>query len=207
MGQRGTQFTKRERERLLGEVQRAWCRGDAAWEIGRKLEVSDAQVEFWIVELKRRWRQEFAEEASHRRDAELTKLDELERTYWRAWIESMAPKETTMTERGMGDRRRPSESEEETAVDDLIASALEPVRVRLTTERRDGNPAFLAGVLACIDRRCRLLGLDEPQAVEITMVKSIAAKLAEEMGNGLTEQDVLDEAKRILDEAKGGARR
>lgn len=81
------------------------------------------------------------------------------------------------------------------------------VRVRLTTERRDGNPAFLAGVLACIDRRCRLLGLDEPQAVEVRITREIAAKLAEEMAGGLTEQDVLDEAKRILDEAKGAKRR
>jgi hypothetical protein len=29
-------------------------------------------------------------------------------------------------------------------------------------EQRDGNPAFLAGVMSCIERRCKLLGLDAP---------------------------------------------
>jgi hypothetical protein len=32
---------------------------------------------------------------------------------------------------------------------------------------RDGNPAYLEGVFRCIDRRCKLLGLDAPNRHEI----------------------------------------
>jgi hypothetical protein len=35
-------------------------------------------------------------------------------------------------------------------------------------EQRDGNPAFLAGVMSCIERRCKLLGLDAPVKSELT---------------------------------------
>jgi hypothetical protein len=35
-------------------------------------------------------------------------------------------------------------------------------------EQRDGNPAFLAGVMSCIERRCKLLGLDAPAKAELT---------------------------------------
>jgi hypothetical protein len=35
-------------------------------------------------------------------------------------------------------------------------------------EGQTGNPAFLAGVLACIAKRCQILGLDEPRKMDIT---------------------------------------
>lgn len=48
---------------------------------------------------------------------------------------------------------------------------------------RDGNPAYLQGVLACIEKRCKLLGLDAPvrtdTRIDILDVRnSIEGKLA-----------------------------
>lgn len=33
---------------------------------------------------------------------------------------------------------------------------------------QSGNPAFLSGVMSCIDRRCKLLGLDAPTESKVT---------------------------------------
>ncbi len=35
------------------------------------------------------------------------------------------------------------------------------------SEQRNGNPAYLSGVQWCIDRRCKLLGLDAPIKAQI----------------------------------------
>ena len=47
-------------------------------------------------------------------------------------------------------------------------------------EQRDGNPAFLQGVLNCIDRRCKLLGIDAPTRTDNRNYDIDLSKLSDE---------------------------
>ncbi len=75
---------------------------------------------------------------------ELAKIDRLEREYWRGWERSCQDAETMRQE---GD-----------------AGGVEKV-VR-TAKGQAGNPQFLAGVERCIERRCKILGIDAPTKME-----------------------------------------
>ncbi len=77
---------------------------------------------------------------------ELAKIDALERTYWKAWRRSCKDREVQTAEKVTGDTARS--------------------KAATRREGQSGNPAFLAGVERCIDRRCKLLGLDAPRKLE-----------------------------------------
>lgn len=92
--------------------------------------------------LRDRWLASSVRDFNHARAQELAKVDKLEQTYWTAWLDSTRPKEsrTTGQEEGREKKRRAT----------------------IRTEERDGDPRYLAGVMSCIDKRCKLLGLDAP---------------------------------------------
>lgn len=82
---------------------------------------------------------------------EIQKINTLEQEYYDAWMRSKESRERTVTERL-----------ERGGDEDNLAR----IRARIASEERDGNPNFLAGVQWCIDRRCKLLGLDTPAKID-----------------------------------------
>jgi hypothetical protein len=81
------------------------------------------------------------------RAVEIEKINHLEQVYWEAWERSVGEKEQSTTER----------------VEDVTTRLL----ARVVKTDSDGNAAFLAGIQWCIDKRCKLLGLDAPTKNEI----------------------------------------
>jgi hypothetical protein len=63
-----------------------------------------------------------------------------------------------------------------------------------------GDPAFLEGVMKCIERRCKLLGLDSPIKIDISAQVRALAEAA-----GLDPEEAVAEAHLVLQEMKGGA--
>lgn len=114
----------------------------------------------------------------------LQKIDQMERTYWDGWERSMKEAVRTTTSREDSPAIPPPPKKSK-----LISEGDEydpPPPVMLTTtkvgRRVDypvGNPAFLAGVQWCIDRRIKLLGLDSPEKVDVNIH---VRRLAESMG-------------------------
>ncbi len=88
---------------------------------------------------------------------ELARIDAAEREYWEAWRRSQ---EQGRRERDEVERPRTSAAAEAPA--DGTSEAAAPVKTKRTREwwSRDGDPAYLAGVMRCVDARIRLLGLD-----------------------------------------------
>jgi len=80
------------------------------------------------------------------RAQELAKIDRLEREYWRGWERSCEDAETVRKEGP--------------------ASGVE--KIVKTEKGQAGDPRFLSGVERCIERRCKLLGLDAPVKQDIT---------------------------------------
>jgi predicted transcriptional regulator len=104
--------------------------------IANFLEIGQSTVSRDLQEIRRKWRESAIRDFDEAKAIELAKIDLLEAEYWQQWEKSKQPKRSQKHEEG--DR----------------------TKVTVTEENRCGNPAYLNGVLACIERRCKLLGLD-----------------------------------------------
>lgn len=62
---------------------------------------------------------------------------------------------------------------------------------------QSGNPAFLEVVLKCMERRAKLLGLDQPMRIDIEMELRLEAER-----HGLDPDDVVAEAEAVMAEAE-----
>lgn len=143
-------------ERIASLYLRGWRQSDIASEIG----LSRQQVGYDLKTIQNRWRTQTTINLDEAKQRELARLDELEREYWAAW------------EASKGERTK---ARQEKNVTGAVTKA------SMEKEQRDGNPAFLAGVMTCIDRRCKLLGLDAPvktQNIEIDLSKLTDDQLA-----------------------------
>ena len=88
---------------------------------------------------------------------ELSRIDKLETAYWDGWDRSLKKQETFEAEK----------------VEDTQAGAKGTVQ-KFTKERSHkkevsmvGDPRFLDGIARCIEQRCRILGIHEPQKIEV----------------------------------------
>ena len=106
----------------------------------RRLRLSFVQndIQFIIKE----WKATAINNIDMLRAVEIEKINHLEETYWDAWEKSLQEKTSSTTER------------------------VEDITIRLTARvvktDSEGNSSFLAGIQWCIDKRCKLLGLDAP---------------------------------------------
>jgi hypothetical protein len=167
--------TREEREYDLIEIERRLLRGERQAEIARALGMSRSQVLRDVRRIEQQWREALVRERTEWKMLELARLAELERTYWEAWLASRRPRTVETVER---------------------APAGTEARASVRTEQRDGNPAYLAGILACIRVRIELLGLDEPLRISLEMAREEAERLARVYD--LDPDEVLAEAERLL---------
>lgn len=173
--------TPDQRERDLDELSRRRTRGESLWTIAQAMGISKQQVYYDLSEVRRRWRADATRSFDDAVAAELAKIDVLEATYWEAWLASKAPRETSTTE----------STELPPGVGGVAARQIR--RARLQRQERDGAAAFLAGVQWCIERRCKLLGLDAPARIDITeRVRELARE------QGLDEGEAVAMAERIV---------
>ncbi len=128
------------------QIASLYLRGLTQAAIGERLNMARNMVTYDLKVIRDRWRDDTTRDLDADKMKELAKIDELERTYWTAWESSLGQKEINATERvdGAG-----------AGVDGVRTKAM------IRKEHRDGNPAFLDGVMRCIERRCKLLGLDQ----------------------------------------------
>ena len=135
--------TPLEREHDLRETAALYLRGLTQEEIAQRLGVSRQQIGYDLRLLQRRWQKSALADFHGKKAAELARVDELERTYWRAWEQSGQAREVTTQERTQGGAGHADEAR---------------LRAGLRKEQRDGNPDFLRGVERCIEMRCKILG-------------------------------------------------
>lgn len=125
----------RDKKRIGSLYLKGWLQSEIAEEVG----LSIATISRDLVTLHDEWRQSALVDINEAKIVELAKIDTLEREYWRGWERSLKDAETIKQEGGV-----------------------EVKRVSRTKRTRDGDARFLEGVLKCIDRRCKILGLDSP---------------------------------------------
>lgn len=134
----------RDRKRIGELYLKGWLQVDIAAEIN----LSIATISRDIKALQKGWIESALVDFSKAKGRELAKVDHLERTYWDAWLRSQEDKETRI---------------EESSKMDKAGRA----KIQMKSEGQVGNPAFLTGVQWCIDKRCKILGLDAPTKVDL----------------------------------------
>ena len=115
--------------------------------IAAALNVCQATISKDIKTLIGRWQKSALIDMNEHRAAELARINRLELEYWNAWETSKRDKESTLAEKVTGTDTR--------------------TKAVKRAEGQVGNPSFLAGIERCIERRCKLLGLDAPEQREI----------------------------------------
>jgi len=143
---------RRSQSQLIRDRRRIadlYLQGKTQVDIGEKLGVSQATISRDLKALQREWLQSTLIEFDKAKAEELAKVDRLEREYWIAWERSCEDAET-VKQRGVesGDKK-----------------SKEAVKI---TKGQAGDPRFLIGVQWCIERRCKILGLDAPEKRQVT---------------------------------------
>ena len=149
--------TSFQRENDLVEIAELYLRGLSQWRIAetinksRGYHLTQQQISYDLNTLIERWKKVSIRAIDEQKAEELAKINQLERTYWEAWEKSLQPK-TSTTEKNRQ------------AFDGFVR----PISSETKIEETTGNPAFLSGVMDCINKRCKLLGLDVVSSIEGT---------------------------------------
>lgn len=168
------------REYHLALVARAYCEGQTQAAIAEQTGVTNQQISYDLRILQRRWLEQAKGDIDAARAKELAKLDNLEREYWAAYERSKVTRE--------------EQTEAAFERDGILT-----VRRSKKTRERDGNPDYLAGVMACIQQRCTILGLNAAGRYDVRReLEEYARKRAGELG--LDEREALAEVERVLKE-------
>lgn len=149
-----------QREADLPKMALLYRDGHTQRAIAQQFGLSQGQICQDLAEIRRRWQMESIEFFTDKVNAELSRIDNLEITYWEAWERSILDATMVRVEKKTVGLK--------VEVDNLVElPAVETKEIKSRTGQ-SGNPAFLAGVMSCIERRCKLLGLDAPAKAELT---------------------------------------
>lgn len=151
--------TPTEREYDLRRIADLYLQGQTQSSIASKLGITQQQVSYDLTEIRSRWRTDTTINLDEAKQKELARIDTLERTYWDAWEHTLIERTKTRTEQSSvtGDVDKKDK-----------AKAKGSAKAVIEKETLLGNPAYLAGVMSCIERRCKLLGLDAPTKIAPT---------------------------------------
>jgi predicted transcriptional regulator len=124
-----------------------YLRGRLQAEIAEQVGISQSTVSRDLKALQGEWLRSALMDFNEAKARELAKIDHLERTYWAAWQRSQEDAETEATK----------------AID-----VKDGKRYEVATQRKGqaGDPRFLQGVQWCIERRCKIIGVDAPDRHE-----------------------------------------
>ena len=127
---------ERDRQRIV----ELYCQGVPQFKIAADVHLSSAMVSYDLRVIQKRWSQATSINLDEAKGRELTKIDNLERTYLDAWQRSLQGKES-----------------QESGKVELPRGIM--THARLRKENTFGEGAFLNGVQWCIEMRCKILQL------------------------------------------------
>jgi len=132
------------------EIARLYLQGQTQSDIAAQLKMTQPMVSYDLAAIRQAWVKSSLCDFNEAKAKELAKIDHLEWTYWQAWERSLEPfKSKTVKAKGV-DREAATANAEQT----------------IKTEDRNGDPRYLDGVMACIDRRCKIFGFDAPTKLQ-----------------------------------------
>lgn len=131
----------RDRRRIAG----LYLEGRLQVDIAREVGLSQSTVSNDLKALQRIWLKSSLIDINEAKAREIAEIDNLEREYYKAWHRSREDAETLRQE---GDKE---------GLD----------KVTKTSKGQAGDPRFLSGIQWCIERRCKILGVDAPERSDV----------------------------------------
>jgi len=123
--------------------------------IAKELGLSQVQISHDLKRIQAEWVKNTTLNLDAYKGKEIAKIDQVERTAWEGYTRSLGKFKSTITT-----GRDISENKETGKV--TAGNKDQVVKV----EERNGDPRFLDIVMKCIERRCKLMGLDAPDKHE-----------------------------------------
>lgn len=168
-----------ERDRDLREIARLYVRGYKRTEITEIInkqyppekQLTHRTIEVDLQQLLQEWRADAVREIAEKHAEQLGKLQEVEKELWLAWEKSKEIREVIITEAVGGGGGKQSEG----------APIGRRHRVQTRREQAIGDPRYLEGVMKVIEQRSKLLGLNQPEKLEITAIKEMRNEELEEL--------------------------
>lgn len=130
---------KLEKAEVLKTITRLYIQGYYQSDIAKQVNISQQQVSRYINKIINEWKNSDLININEHKKKELEKLNVIESEAWQAWHNSTKEKLTKIA-------RNKNEVTEKT----------------VKSEDNYGNSIFLKIVLDCIDKRCKILGLNAP---------------------------------------------
>lgn len=144
-----------EQEKRREGVANLYLQGKSQRFIAEKLQTSLGTVNRDLTTLRNQWKKNAAADMDEAIGRELAKLDKLEEQAWESYFLSL---KTTQTHNGQNSRPGQKKGER----------AKKSTSQNITITETAGDPRFLNIVENCIERRCKILGIDAPGKVEVT---------------------------------------
>jgi hypothetical protein len=146
----------RTKEQILADrakIAERYLKGTFQVDIAREIGVSQQQVSYDLKVIRKEWLNSMVRDFDRAKAEELAKIDNLEAEYWQAWKNSLGENiSKTVKTYGKGEGGDNQETTTKT----------------IHSKELNGDPRYLEGVRWCIERRCKLLGLDAPDKHELT---------------------------------------
>jgi len=139
MGKHRTQYKKAMDTKISAAMH---LKGYQLKEIGKELGNKVSMVFADLRRAKAEWREEYLTDIKESMLKQLKELDVLKQEMWEAWEKSKQDKDIVISGGKSGDYTKTVES--------------------------DGNPAFASQIDRIIERKCKILGLDAPQKLNIS---------------------------------------
>jgi hypothetical protein len=152
-----------ERERDFGFEASLYLRGATLQKIsdaladfylkeeGREMKLSLRSILNDLEVIHQRWINSALVDFSAAKAKELAKLDEVERACWEGFNKAMAKKVTETVNESDGDGEKPAKRYRSTVKEDDVIS----------------GKYWIDTILACIDKRCKILGLFSPEKYQV----------------------------------------
>lgn len=152
------------------EIAVLYCQGWTQARIGQKLGLSQPAVFADLEVVRQEWRASAVMAMDQRKSQELAKLDRVEAVAWEAWERSCQQAETLFAETIKG------------RVDKEGKPLPELQKTSKTLKGQVGDPRFLERVGWCIERRCKILGMDAPERNENRTVVTVDERRGQLLG-------------------------
>lgn len=156
-----TKRTPAERESDLLKIASLYFEGKTQAEIAGQLNITQQQVSYDLKTLQTRWSESAIVKIDEAKGRELAKVDKLELEYWSAYRKSQKEFRSVSAKRNRIDVPKNEDGEK-------VSKTGKITELNVKREMRVGDPRYLAGVSWCIERRCKILGLDAPAKVAPT---------------------------------------
>ena len=161
----------RDRRREAELYLQGWLQVD----IGEELGIDHSTVSRDLKAIQADWLKSALIDFGEAKAREIAKIDALERTYHQAWLRSHEDAETVI--------KKTKGTVRKVDADDGTFFQERPAEVNRTSKGQVGDPRFLAGVQWCIERRCKIFGMDAAQTLNVQGKTEVKTEVKFDLSN------------------------